>query len=232
VRHQWTSKIVALDGKTGAIKYEEPRSDGTSWGTPIQVTLMDKTFLILKASRRIQAVNPENGKVLWSANVNHEAMASPVYGAGLVYSDTGWGGIGVALRVDAESAGDISKNVMWNLPRVRKAFGSPVFVGDTMYRFDSQEKGTLRCVDLATGNQRETLALPDLSDWASPIATADGYIFFVTGGKSYVVKHGPRPEIVSTNDLDDFGASEGHSVEQNVLPLACDRKKSVAAQIR
>ena len=211
------SAILAFDRKTGAIKYKEPRSKGTSWGTPIEVTLNEKAILILKANKKVEGVDPENGKTIWSANVKHEAMASPVYGAGVVYSDTGWGGIGVAVAVDGDSKGDISKNVKWKLPGVRRAFGSPVFVGNTMYRFDAADEGTLRCVDLKTGNLAQTLALPGLSEWANPIATADGYVFFATGGKSYVVKHGPNPKIVSTNDLDDANHASAAVVEGRII---------------
>ncbi|MGD0896658.1 MAG: PQQ-binding-like beta-propeller repeat protein [Thermoguttaceae bacterium] len=214
---QGPSSILAFDRKTGDVKYQEPRPDGTAWGTPILVTFKAKTVMILKANKKVQGVDPENGKVLWTATVKHESMASPVYGAGLVYSDTGWGGEGCAVAVDAESAGDITKNIKWKLPGVAKAFCSPVFVGGTMYRFDSDDGGTLRCVDLATGKLLNTLDLPRLSDLASPVVTADGYIYFATGGKSYVVKPGPTPEIVSTNDLGDAGHSSAAVVEGRLI---------------
>jgi hypothetical protein len=40
---------------------------------------------------------------------------------------------------------------------------------------------------------------------ASPIATADGRIYFACAAKSYVVKAGPTPEVLGSGDLNDGG---------------------------
>jgi hypothetical protein len=36
---------------------------------------------------------------------------------------------------------------------------------------------------------------------SSPIATADGLVYFFGSNKSYVIKAGPKFELVATNDL-------------------------------
>ena len=40
-----------------------------------------------------------------------------------------------------------------------------------------------------------------ITQGASPIATADGRIYFASSGKSYVIKAGPELELLATNDL-------------------------------
>ena len=51
-------------------------------------------------------------------------------------------------------------------------------------------------VDLDTHGIVRTLA------WrVGPFATADGRVHFVTAGKSYVIKAGPRLEVLAANDL-------------------------------
>jgi len=45
--------------------------------------------------------------------------------------------------------------------------------------------------------------LPQVSAWASPIATGDGLIYFASAGRSYVLKAGPKLEIIAKNDLND-----------------------------
>ena len=40
---------------------------------------------------------------------------------------------------------------------------------------------------------------------ASPIATPDGRIYCVSGGKSYVLKAGPKLEVLAVNTLGDPG---------------------------
>jgi outer membrane protein assembly factor BamB len=40
-----------------------------------------------------------------------------------------------------------------------------------------------------------------VSTWASPIATSDGRLYFVSAGKSYVLKAGDKFEILATNEI-------------------------------
>ena len=206
------SSIMAFDRKTGEVKYREARTVDTSWSTPILVTFKDKTVMIHKGGGGLQGFDPESGKTLWTANLKHGAMASPVYGGGLVYSAPGWGGDGVVVAVDAESVGDLSKKVPWTVPVAKglSAFGSPIILDGVMYRYvgggDGKKtpiEGKLSCVQMATGKVTTMLDLPGFHSWVSPVATADGLIYFASGGKSYVVKTGATPEIVATNDLGD-----------------------------
>ena len=47
-----------------------------------------------------------------------------------------------------------------------------------------------------------------VSTTASPFATADGRVYFASAGRSIVVKVGPKPEILATNELgEETGAS-------------------------
>ena len=123
----------------------------------------------------------------------------------------------MAFAVDEGSTGNLDKNVKWTLPDSTRLGGycSPVIVDGIMYRFggggggrNKRDKapliGKLFCVDVSTGKQICVLDMPGYSNWSSPVATADGYIYFATGSKSYVIKAGPRPEIVGVNDLGDY----------------------------
>ena len=122
----------------------------------------------------------------------------------------------MAFAVDEGSTGDLSKNVKWTVPDSERGGGycSPVIVDGSMYRFGAARSGKrkertpligkLLCVDVSTGKQICALDMPGYSNWSSPVATADGYIYFATGSKSYVIKAGPKPEIVGVNDLGDY----------------------------
>jgi hypothetical protein len=77
--------------------------------------------------------------------------------------------------------------------------------------------GKLYCVELATGKLTSTLDMPGFTNWASPVATADGYIYFATGTKSYVIKTGPKPEIVGVSDLGDYNPAPSPAVVDGKL---------------
>jgi outer membrane protein assembly factor BamB len=73
---------------------------------------------------------------------------------------------------------------------------SPLIVGDYLYRISS----TLRCYRLATGEEVWSHRLAgDFNP--SPIATANGLIYYASSGMSWVIKAGPVFELVATNDL-------------------------------
>jgi outer membrane protein assembly factor BamB len=226
------SSIMAFDCKTGELKYREDRTgDSISWSTPILVTFNDRAILVHKNSRAAQGIDPDNGKVLWSFRAQQNVRTSFVYGAGLVYS-AGEGRSSMAFTVDAASTGDISKNVKWTFPFETGLGGycSPVIVDGTMYRYvagggkrasRSDEAspliGKLCCVEMATGKQVHVLDMPGFTNWASPVATADGYIYFATGTKSYVIKAGPKPEIVGINELGDYNPAPSPAVADGKL---------------
>ena len=150
----------------------------------------------------------------------------------MVYSD-GDGRDGIAIAVDADSTGDISKNVKWqvSVEKGLSGFGSPVCVNGTLYRYvagggapiarNSDEKtpliGKLYCVDWATGKVINVLDMPGCHPWVSPVATADGLIYYATGGKSYVIKAGQSPEIVGTSDLGDENPSSPAAVDGKLI---------------
>jgi outer membrane protein assembly factor BamB len=148
----------------------------------------------------LQSFDPSNGERLWWCKGGGDA-SSPAYGDGIVYVDSGRGGPGFA--VDPTGSGDVSAtHIKWSIPRLTEAIGSPVIVGDYLYRL--QSPNLLRCFKVATGEEVYANKLEGIgSTWASPIADGDGHLFFANGGKSYVVRTGATFEVVAVNDLGD-----------------------------
>ena len=147
----------------------------------------------------MQGVDPANGKVLWTCEAKGDT-SSPVLGGGLVYLDSGRGGTGVA--VDPTGSGDVTKtHLKWKTGTIPDGYGSPVAVGDHLYRLHSP--GVLKCLKLATGTVVYSERLPGTSTHASPVAGPDGRIYLASAGKSYVVRAGEKFEILATNDLGD-----------------------------
>jgi outer membrane protein assembly factor BamB len=195
-----SSRLLGFDCKTGDIKWEEKRpNQNFSHSTPVLVKIKDKPQLLVAASNELQGVDPVNGKVLWWCNAAGDTV-SPVYGGGVVYCDSGRGGVGVA--VDPTGAGDVTKtNLKWKAPQVPEGFSSPVIVGEYLYRVHNP--GILKCWKLDTGETLISERLAGVSTASSPFATPDGRIYFASAGKSYVLKAGPKLEVLATNDLGD-----------------------------
>jgi outer membrane protein assembly factor BamB len=201
------SRVIAFAKTTGAVKWQRPLPDtGFGHSTPTLISVKGKPQMLLLASgmrgtdNALQSLDPATGERLWWCRGAGDA-ASPAFGAGVVYFDSGRGGPGVA--VDPTGSGDVSNtHIRWTIPQVREGIGSPIIVGRYVYRLHNP--GVLKCWEAATGKQVYAQRLEGISTtWASPIADPQGRIFFANAGKSYVIQSGPDFRVLAVNDLGD-----------------------------
>jgi outer membrane protein assembly factor BamB len=197
-----SSRLLAFDAKTGEVKWEKKRPNvNFAHSTPVLAEVKGRTQLLMAASNAIQGVDPNSGDVLWSCAA-HGDTVSPVQGGGLIYLDSGRGGGAVA--VDPTGSGDVTRtHRKWQLKNVPEGFSSPVVVGDYLYRLCNPE--TLRCWKMESGEEVFKERLTGVSTASSPFTTPEGRIYLAGGGKSYVLKAGPKPEVLAVNDLGDGG---------------------------
>ena len=196
------SSLIAFDKKTGEIKWDQPRPNQQfAHGTPVVIDVAGKMQLLISGSSQLQGVDPETGQVIWFCQSKGES-ASPAYGAGLVYTDTGRGGGGIC--VDPTGQGDVtSTHLKWKAAngKIGEGLGSPIIVGDLLYRL---HKGTtLSCFNVATGEVQFEEKLAGANSWTSPFSTTDGRIYIASAGRSYVLKAGRKLEVLATNELND-----------------------------
>ena len=76
-------------------------------------------------------------------------------------------------------------------------------LGDYVYRVVAE--GVIECRLLASGEKLFSGRLEGVSKLASPIATADGRVYFISTGNSYVIKAGPTLEILASSKLPGGG---------------------------
>lgn len=222
-----TSRLVAFDRKTGDVKWQQKRPKANfSHSTPVVAPVNGKDQLLVAGSDTLQGVDPNNGDVLWSCAAKGDTV-SPVLGGGVVYADSGRGGPGVAA--DPTGSGDVTKtHLKWKVGQVPDGFSSPVAVGDYLYRLHSP--GVLKCWKMAAGDPVFSERLEGVNTGASPVTTADGRLYLASAGKSYVVKAGPKLEVLATNDLGDTGPASpaiagGRIVLRGKQYLYCVGKK-------
>ncbi|HEX3313965.1 MAG TPA: PQQ-binding-like beta-propeller repeat protein [Gemmataceae bacterium] len=198
-----SSNLVAYDLATGDIRYKamRPESDWTH-STPVLAKVDGKTQLLVADANGPQGLDPDTGKKLWwyKSAPRVGDTTSPLYADGVVYCDSGRGGPGVAVEPTGTDAWPASK-VKWKIGNVPEAFSSPVAVGKRMFR--AVNPGVLTCWDLDDGKPLFRERAERLDAAVSPIATADGFVYFAGGGRSYVLKAESKLDIVSVNDLDD-----------------------------
>lgn len=201
------SRLIAYDKSTGDIKWQAKLPE-ISFGhaSPTLIDVKGKPELLVMGGglgagdHAMLAVDPDDGHKIWSVRGTAET-ASPAYGDGILYFDSGRGGLGTAL--DPTGTGDLSKtNIKWTLPNVPGGLSSPVIVDKYLYRLC--EPNVLRCYDVQTGKPVYTQRLEGLTTtWASPIVDPKGRMFFISAGKGYVIQSGPEYKMLAVNDLGD-----------------------------
>ena len=108
----------------------------------------------------------------------------------------------MGVAIDATGQGDVSKSALkWKIPAVGSGFSSPVLVGDYLYRLHGAD--SLSCWKWSTGEEAFKERLQGIDTAISPFATEDGRIYFAGANKSYVVKAGPKFEVLATSTLND-----------------------------
>ncbi len=199
-RNNKLSTLTAYDAATGNVRWEKKQPTlAFDHTTPTLVKIAGKPQLLVSGSSELQGVEPESGDVVWFASASGD-VPSPVYDGSLVYSDSGRGGPGIA--VDPIGMGDVTKtNIKWKIPQIPEGLGSAALSGDYLLRLHTP--GVLRCFNFKTGKELFSSRLEGVSTQSSPIVAPDGVVYFASAGKSYVVKAGPKLEILATNDLQD-----------------------------
>jgi outer membrane protein assembly factor BamB len=201
------SKVIAWDKQTGNVRWQQPLPQtGFGHSTPVLLPIRGKMQLIFAASgaspsaEALQSLDPATGKPIWWCWGAGDT-ASPAYGGGLIYFDSGRGGSGVA--VDPTGKGDVSDtHIKWQVDQVPEGIGSPTIVGDYIYRL--HVPGILKCWRLDDGSQVYAGRLEGLSTtWASPIVDGNNRIYYANAGKSFVIQSGPQLKVLAVNDLGD-----------------------------
>ncbi len=203
LREKKASRLLAFDGRSGELKWERkrPSADWTH-STPALARINGRLQLLVAGADTLQGLDPANGEPVWwyKSTKRIGDTVTPVYAGGVVYCDSGRGGPGVA--VDPTGTGDVTNtHRKWTIPQVPEGFSSPVAAGGYLYRLHNPE--TLKCYELATGRKVYAERLPGVSTSSSPVATPEGRVYLASAGKSYVIKAGPKFEVLATNDLGD-----------------------------
>jgi outer membrane protein assembly factor BamB len=192
--------LRALYKKDGKLKWEQEGKEQNRMATPAFLEI-DKKKQLITVAGGVRGIDPDTGKPLWFCRRAPSGLSSPVFGAGLVYTDSGRGGR-TGAAVDPTGKGDVTKtNVKWEVDVQAPAGSSGIVVGKHLYRACGSD--ILRCWEMESAKVVYEKRLTRISPSTSPIATADGRIYFASSARSYVIKAGEEFEILATNELGD-----------------------------
>jgi outer membrane protein assembly factor BamB len=205
--------LVAFDIKTGKEVWRTPRDEFPSWGTPNVYTGKTRIELVTNASNFIKGYDPMTGKELWRLGGSSKITApTPVFSDELIVVASGRRPEAPIFVIRSGATGDITldkgqtsnKSVAWSKTARGSYMPTPLIYGEYLYVLANQ--GVFDCYNLKTGEEVYRQRLPHQGGGfsASPVA-ADGKIYLSgEDGDIFVVKAGPKFELVATNSMSEL----------------------------
>lgn len=196
------SFIVGVDKKTGKEVWRTPRKTiEVSWSTPLLVRTAKRAELITTGNEAIVAYDPATGKELWRhKGVDSNAIPSPVANSELVFVSAGFPEK-IAMAIAMGGSGDLTDKVVWKYAKGTAYVPSPILYGEYLYL--TTDRGILTCLDARTGEVKyEGGRVPVPATFtASPIAFEGKILMTSEDGDTFVIKAGPKHEIIGTNTV-------------------------------
>ncbi len=198
------SFLTALDKKTGKEVWRVARPIQVSWTTPVIVKTPQREELVTSGNEFLISYDPKTGKELWrTGGLKSHAIATPVVGHGLAILSSGYPNkVITAVKLGGSGNLDGSDKIAWRYNKGTAYVPSPILYGDYVYLMS--EGGILTCLNAKTGELvYEGGRVPVATKFygASPVAFEDKILLTSDDGDTFVIKAGPKHEVLGTNSL-------------------------------
>ncbi|HEY7911818.1 MAG TPA: PQQ-binding-like beta-propeller repeat protein [Blastocatellia bacterium] len=205
------SFIAAYRLRDGKRLWKVERGELPTWSTPVIYEERGRAVLLTNGGRFIRGYDPSTGKELWRfSDGNTEVkMPTPVIANNLAILSGGYPQGRPIYAIRPAAQGDISLGegqesnqfVAWRQPRGSSYTGTPVVYGG--YFYICTDNGVLSAYDAKTGERlyQERLGDRGAGFSASPVAADDKLYLASEDGDVYVVKAGPKYELLSINPM-------------------------------
>ena len=194
------SSIVAYDKQTGREVWRTKRDVQITWATPVLVEAGDRTELVTNATEFVIAYDPATGRELWrSKGVDSNAIHTPLAGHGLVIVTAGYPAKKVIALRPGQAGAD--RRVAWEYSKGTGYVLSNILYGDYLYLLT--DNGIVTCLDPRTGEVKyEGGRVPVPSKFMGSPVAFDGFVALTSeDGDTFMLKAGPKHEIVRTNTV-------------------------------
>jgi len=207
---QKNSFIAALNIGDGSEIWRTSRDEVPTWSSPAVYTSGRDAQIIVNGYKHIGGYDARTGKELWKMHGGGDIpVPTPVVFKDMVYITNAHGRLAPLYAIHLNAAGDISlqgeqssnRFVAWSQARDGSYMATPLVYGDFLY--NCRWNGVLGCYETGNGNRlyQERLGGGTSAFTASPVA-ADGKIYICSEeGDVYVVKGGPKFELLAKNSL-------------------------------
>lgn len=198
------SFITALDAETGETRWKVDRDEPTTWATPLITEYQGVTQVITNGTNRVRSYDLRTGELIWACGGQFtNPIASPVRFQDLAIAMTGYRGYAV-YAVPLSACGDVTdtESIAWKRGDAGPYISSPVLYEGILY-FTKSRDAILYGVHPGNGTAIiEQERIPGLGTlYSSPVAAAGRLYFTDRDGKTVVLKHGPKLEVLATNEL-------------------------------
>ncbi len=198
--HERASYLLALDAKTGAVKWKADAPNGeTSYSTPLIVEAGGKTEIVVNSSAGVRGHDFATGQRLWHIDeTNRFPVPTPLVHDGVIYTSRGYRS-SPFLAIRPGGKGDVAaSHVPWKVTSGGPYISSLLHYDGLIYMMG--DVGVLSVFDAKTGERLHQERVGGVYT-ASPVA-GDGKVYFVSeDGETIVVSAGRTPRVLSRNRL-------------------------------
>jgi outer membrane protein assembly factor BamB len=204
------SFVAAFDVKDGKELWRTPRDEVPTWCTPTVLARDGRTQVVLNGYQHAGGYDLLTGKEIWKLTGGGDIpVPTPIVAHDLIFLTSAHGPVAPIYAIGTSATGDISlrdgattnAHIAWSVPRRGNYMQTPLVVGDCLYCCN--DAGVLTCYEARTGyvHYSERLGSGGSGFTASGVA-ADGKLYFASEvGKVFVVRAGPKFEVLATNEL-------------------------------
>ena len=207
---QKNSFIVAFNAKDGTRAWRTERDERPAWSTPVIYQGQTRTELVTSGSKFYRGYDPLTGEELWRLNDDTQVkVPSPVVANNLFFLSGGNPRGRDFYAVRPGGTGDLSltasqpssKQIAWRKTRGSPYTPTPIVYGD--YLYVCNDNGVLTVYEAATGAQVyvQRIGTTNSTFSASPVAGRGHLYFSSEDGEVFVVRAGPKYELISTNQM-------------------------------
>jgi outer membrane protein assembly factor BamB len=204
------SFVAAFSIKDGKEIWRTAREDVPTWSSPTVYRSGNRTLLLLNGYKHIGGYDAVTGKELWRLRGGGDIpVPTPIVAHDLVFITNAHGRMAPIYAIRLDATGDISlgendtsnKYVAWSMRRDGAYMITPLVYGDHLYV--SKDNGVLNCLEAKTGNRiyQERLGDGKTGFSASPVAAAGKLYYSSEDGDIYVIKAGPKFEVLAKNPM-------------------------------
>lgn len=209
--NSFLATFAAADGRE---LWRIPRSSVSvcSWATPGVFKTGNRIQVVANGYPYIAGYDFATGKELWRLRSEGDIpVPTPFLAHGLIYVANAHGGKAPLYAIRPEASGDItpatgsrvSAGLAWSDERNGSYLQTPVVYGDFIYA--STSAGIFKAYEARTGRKLYEHRLGSGGAFTSSPVAADGRIYVTDEeGQTFVIKAGPKFELIGTNRLGEI----------------------------